>query len=177
MKLAVNGRSLQLTQGDITRVDAEAIVNAANSGLRGGGGVDGAIHRAGGPAIMEECKKIGHCPTGSAVVTGGGRLSARFVIHAVAPIWRGGRSGEPESLRAAYQRSLELATELGIQSLAFPSLGTGAYGYPIDLAAPIALDTALRHVQEETPLRTVTFVLFSRDDLRAYEQALEGLTT
>ena len=176
MERHVDGRALALTHGDITRVEADAIVNAANSGLRGGGGVDGAIHRAGGRSIMEECRRIGGCPTGSALATGAGQLPARHVIHAVAPIWRGGEQSEPELLRGAYRRSLQIADELGLESIAFPSLGTGAYGYPVDPAAHIALQTAIDHLHGETGLRRITFVLFSGGDLETYQKALEELT-
>jgi len=157
-------------RGDITRVAADAIVNAANSGLAGGGGVDGAIHRAGGPSIMEACRAIGSCPTGSAVITGAGRLPARYVIHAVAPRY----SGKPEdarSLRGAYQTALDLARQRGLGSIAFPSLGTGAYRYPVEEAAPIALHAVAEHLRGKTSLREVIFVLFSDADLTAYEAA------
>src|SRR5437667_4467452 len=126
----INGVTLALMQGDIVKVQVDAIVNAANSGLAGGGGVDGAIHRAGGPSIMDECRRIGGCPTGSAVATGAGRLSAKHVIHAVAPRYRG-RPEDAALLHGAYESSLKLANELGARTVAFPSLGTGAYGYPI----------------------------------------------
>src|SRR5258708_6711736 len=132
-----NGATLRLIQGDIVTVAADAIVNAANSGLSGGGGVDGAIHRAGGRSIMEECRRIGGCPTGSAVITGAGNLPARYVIHAVAPFYNDGLSGEPQRLRSAYAVSLALAEEHALRSIAFPSLGTGAYRYPVRDAAKI----------------------------------------
>src|SRR5581483_10374455 len=131
----VGGTVIRLTQGDITEVQADAIVNAANAHLAGGGGVDGAIHRVGGPDIMDECRKIGNCPTGSAVATGAGRLAARHVLHAVAPRWRGGSSSEPALLAGAYRTSLQLADELQDKRIALPSLATGAYGYPVDKAA------------------------------------------
>jgi O-acetyl-ADP-ribose deacetylase (regulator of RNase III) len=158
--------------GDITESEADAIVNAANSGLRGGGGVDGAIHRAGGPAIMEECRRIGGCPTGEAVATGAGRLNARHVIHAVAPVWRGGSNGEQSLLAGAYRTSLELADTLSDRTLAFPSLGTGAYAYPVEEAAATALDAVVSYLQGPTAIHTVTFVLFSPAILDAYAEAL-----
>src|SRR5438093_9837213 len=137
----VTGSSrLELVEGDITRQDTEGIVNAANSSLVGGGGVDGAIHRTGGPTIMEECRKIGGCPTGEARITGAGRLAAKKVIHTVGPIYRDGRHGEPGLLASAYRSSLELASESGLKSVAFPSISTGAYGYPMDEAARVALE-------------------------------------
>ena len=171
----VNVTTLELIQGDIVEVEADAIVNAANSGLRGGGGVDGAIHRAGGPAIMEECRAIGGCPTGGAVITGGGKLPARYVIHAVAPVYQDGLHGEPEALRGAYSSSLALADQHGLTSIAFPSLGTGAYRYPLHDAATIALGTVIDHLRGRTSLRRVTFVLFSDLDLRTYADVLERL--
>ncbi len=169
MILQLQQTSLELHQGDITRLAVDAIVNAANSGLRGGGGVDGAIHRAGGPAIMAECRRIGGCPTGQAVVTTAGNLPARYVIHAVGPIWRGGDHGEPELLRSAYANSLLRAEELGVASIAFPSISTGVYGYPIALACPIAVGAVRDHVQRGTALQRVIFCLFSADDYAVYE--------
>jgi O-acetyl-ADP-ribose deacetylase (regulator of RNase III) len=165
---------LTLIRGDITRVEADAIVNAANSGLLGGGGVDGAIHRAGGPSIMEECKRIGGCPTGSAVATGAGNLRARHVIHAVAPRYRG-RVQDAQLLSDAYAASLMCADALGDRTIAFPSLGTGAYGYPIERAAPIALQAVADHASGNTGLESVTFVLFSASDLAVYEAAQKML--
>jgi O-acetyl-ADP-ribose deacetylase (regulator of RNase III) len=165
---------LELRQGDITQVTADAIVNAANSRLAGGGGVDGAIHRAGGPSIMAECRRIGGCPTGSAVLTGAGRLPAKHVIHAVAPIYRG-RPADADLLRSAYAKSLELADSAGARSSAFPSLGTGAYGYPVAEAAPIALRAVADHVRAGTGLAEVIFVLFSADTLAAFARALAEL--
>ena len=170
---------LRLLQGDITRQDTEAIVNAANSSLMGGGGVDGAIHRAGGPRILEECKEIvarqGRLPTGEAVLTGGGRLPARYVIHTVGPIWQDGRHGEPELLRNAYFNSLALAQKHGIRSLSFPSISTGAYRFPVDQAARIALGT-VRAFLVEHEFAEVRFVLFSEKDLQVYEEAWEELS-
>lgn len=172
----VNGSILRLQRGDITTLAVDAIVNAANSGLVPGGGVDGAIHRAGGPSIAAETYKIGGCPTGSAVVTGAGRLSARYVIHAVAPRWRGGFHGESDALRSAYATSLRLAGELQIESIAFPSLGTGIYGYPIDQASEIALSTAIEYLQTDSTVKHVIFVLFSQADFDTYTESLARLT-
>jgi O-acetyl-ADP-ribose deacetylase (regulator of RNase III) len=166
--------TIDLKHGDITTVTADAIVNAANSRLAGGGGVDGAIHRAGGPSIMTECRRIGLCPTGSAVITAAGTLKAKHVIHAVAPIY----SGHPRDavlLRSAYARSLRLAEERALLSIAFPSLGTGAYGYPIEEASLIALDATASHLRSGSRIERVTFVLFSTRDLEIYEVALAGL--
>jgi O-acetyl-ADP-ribose deacetylase (regulator of RNase III) len=167
---------LELVQGDITREDADAIVNAANTSLLGGGGVDGAIHRAGGPAILAECRRLGGCATGDAKLTRGGNLPARHVIHAVGPVYRGGRHGEPAALASAYRRSLEVAHAHGLRSVSFPSISTGAYRFPIAQAAPIALETVMRFAVEHAgALDRVRFVLFSPDDLAAYERALTAL--
>jgi len=163
---------LRTVKGDITEQNTDAIVNAANSGLRGGGGVDGAIHHAGGPAIMEECRAIGGCATGDAVVTTGGRLKARHVIHTVGPRWSGGGRGEADLLASAYRRSLEVAEEEGMRSLAFPSVSTGVYGYPVEEAAKIALETVAGYLAGRTGVKEVTFVLFSDDDLAVYEEVL-----
>jgi O-acetyl-ADP-ribose deacetylase (regulator of RNase III) len=171
-EMKVGDATLRLVQGNIVQVPADAIVNAANSGLAGGGGVDGAIHRAGGPAIMAECRTIGRCPTGGAVMTGAGDLPARHVIHAVAPRYVDGTKGEADMLRAAYASSLALADSHGLSSIALPSLGTGAYRYPLDEAADIALGTTVDHLRGDSSLRDVTFVLFSGPDLAAYAAAL-----
>ena len=174
MRMASVGQAtIRLERGDITTVRVDAIVNAANSSLLGGGGVDGAIHRAGGPAILEECRRIGGCPTGEVRITTGGRLPARYVIHTVGPVWWGGQRGEPDLLASAYRSSLALAKERSLQTIAFPSISTGAYGYPIDKAARIALGTVLRELAQPSSLREVTFVLFSERDLQVYEQALD----
>lgn len=168
---------LELVQGDITRQQVDAIVNAANSRLAGGGGVDGAIHRAGGPTIMQETRERypDGCPTGSAVATSAGQLPAKFVFHAVGPVWRGGQQKEPELLAGAYRRCLELAKEHACQSIAFPAISTGVYGYPQDLAAQTALTTArdflLKH--QQPPL--VRFVLFDGGALGAFSRVLESL--
>ena len=174
-ELIVRGATLRLLHGNIVAVPADAIVNAANSGLAGGGGVDGAIHRAGGPSIMAECRRIGRCPTGSAVITGAGALPARYVIHAVAPVYDGGTRGEAALLRGAYAASLNLAAEHGLRSIAFPALGTGAYRYPMRDAAEIALATIAEHLQGETSLREVTVVLFALPDLAVHAELLERL--
>jgi O-acetyl-ADP-ribose deacetylase len=167
----INGITLALMQGDIVKVQVDAIVNAANSGLAGGGGVDGAIHRAGGPSIMDECRKIGGCPTGSAVATAAGRLPARYVFHAVGPIYSDGKDDE-RLLASAYQSCLDLAEQYALQSIAFPSLSTGVYGYPLDLAAPIALRTIVQHIQKPTNLKEVLMVLFGDRAYQAYEKAM-----
>jgi O-acetyl-ADP-ribose deacetylase (regulator of RNase III) len=175
-EVAVGSSRLRLVQGDITTVAADAIVNAANEGLWVGGGVCGAIHRAGGSTIAMECSRIGHTPTGQAAVTTAGRLPARHVIHAVGPIWEGGDQGEPELLASAYRSSLRLADRHGLKTIAFPSISTGTYGYPIDQAARVALRTVADHLRGETGLAEVTFALFSDRDLAAYEAALAELT-
>jgi O-acetyl-ADP-ribose deacetylase (regulator of RNase III) len=172
MEVKFGETSFFLEEGDITRQETEAIVNAANSRLAGGGGVDGAIHRAGGPAIMEECRKIGECPTGQAVITTGGNLKARYVIHTVGPIYRDGLRGEEKQLARAYRESLKLAQKKGIRSLAFPSLSTGAYGYPLDEAAAIALKTVVGFIRENPVFDRVGFVLFGPSSYQAYEKAL-----
>jgi len=177
VEIKIDGATLSLVRGDITDESTDAIVNAANSRLAGGGGVDGAIHRAGGPEIMEECRAIGGCPTGSAVITSGGRLKARHVIHAVGPVYRGGGHGEAELLAGAYKRSLELATENGLKSIAFPSISTGAYGYPVEEASRIALGTVMDFLKKHSGIELVRFVLFSEKDFNAYRTALEELTS
>src|SRR6266849_3900110 len=170
----IKGVTLALIQGNSIEVQADAIVNAANAALAGGGGVDGAIHRAGGPSIMEECRKIGGCPTGSAVATAAGKLQAKYIFHAVGPIY-GHHGDETHLLASAYQSCLDLAEQHHIKSIALPSLSTGAYGYPVTLAAPIALDTVITHIKKPTSLQEVMFVLFSRDVYAAYDQALTKL--
>jgi O-acetyl-ADP-ribose deacetylase (regulator of RNase III) len=175
MQVLVGESKLELVQGDITQQDTEAIVNAANSSLLGGGGVDGAIHRAGGPQILDECRRIGGCPPGEARITSGGKLKAIYVIHTVGPIYYGGRSGEAQTLASAYRNSLALASQHGIKSLAFPSVSTGAYGYPIELAAPIALRTVMDYLQTHPEVKLVRFVLYGQSAYDAYERALEDL--
>jgi O-acetyl-ADP-ribose deacetylase (regulator of RNase III) len=171
------GRRLRLVVGDITRVSADAIVNAANSRLAGGGGVDGAIHRVGGPSLMRELDQIrasaGGCPTGGVVATGAGNLPARFVFHAVGPIYRDGRHGEPEALASCYTTCLAMAEERGVRVIGFPSISTGAYGYPLDEAAPIALAACAAHLErEDARVEEIVFVLFDRATYDAYARAL-----
>ena len=173
-KLQIQQTWLELRRGDITQIAADAIVNAANSGLVGGGGVDGAIHRVGGPSIMEECRRIGGCPTGSAVLTGAGNLPATYVIHAVAPIYRH-QPNDAVLLRSAYASSLRLAESHQVKTIAFPSLGTGAYSYPIQLAAPIALGAVADHIWAGSGLERVIFILFSEHALDVYLKVLEQL--
>ena len=179
MQVVVNKSKLTLIQGDITRQATDAIVNAANSSLMGGGGVDGAIHRAGGPAILEECKKIvarqGRLPTGKAVITTGGDLKARHVIHTVGPIWHGGDRGEADLLASAYKESLTLAVTSGLKTVSFPSISTGAYGYPVDSAAEVALQTVVKFLDKKTPLQEVVFVLFDNRTCEVYIEELERL--
>ncbi len=177
MQIQVNDRTLELVQGDITLQDADAIVNAANSRLAGGGGVDGAIHRRGGPTIMQETneKFPQGCPTGSAVISGAGSLPAKHVIHAVGPVWSGGDRGEAELLAAAYRRCLELAVENDCRSIAFPSLSTGAYRYPIDRAARVALQTAIDFLNQRAKPELVRFLLFDAVAYAAFAAALEEL--
>ncbi|MGQ0549103.1 MAG: O-acetyl-ADP-ribose deacetylase [Armatimonadota bacterium] len=174
----INDSLLTLVVGDITTHDVDAIVNAANSRLIGGGGVDGAIRRAGGPAIEEECAAIraerGGCPTGSAVITGAGRLPARYVIHAVGPIWQGGGQGEAELLASTYRSSLALAAERGARTVAFPSISTGVYGYPVDQAARVAVRSVVTALAT-MPFDEVRFVLFSAADFEAYAAAMREL--
>lgn len=168
---------LQLLQGDITRQEVDAIVNAANAQLAGGGGVDGAIHRAGGPALMRETaeKYPAGCPTGSAVATGGGNLACKYVFHAVGPRWRGGTKGEPDQLRSAYRSSLELAVKHQCRSIAFPAISTGVYGYPMDLAAEHSLATVRDFLLEEGRPADVRFVLFDAGALGAFSRVLDGM--
>jgi len=180
-EVIINQAKLRLIQGDITKQDTEAIVNAANSSLMGGGGVDGAIHRAGGPAILEECKQIvarqGRLPTGKAVMTTGGNLKASYVIHTVGPVWHGGNKGEPELLASAYYESLKLAADNNLASVSFPSISTGAYGYPVDRASRVAIravDAFLR--QRATSLREVVLVVFDSQAFTAYSLALREIT-
>jgi O-acetyl-ADP-ribose deacetylase (regulator of RNase III) len=164
--------SVEVVQGDITTIAVDAIVNAANEGLRGGGGVDGAVHRAGGPAIMEECIRLGGCRAGDAKATTAGKLPARYVIHAVGPFWSGGGRGEDDLLASAYRRSLEVAAGLGCESIAFPAISTGIFGFPIERAAPIALGTARSAAEAAGGDWRLVFVLFSPGDLEVYRAAL-----
>ncbi len=174
-----NGTTISLHQGDITRENVDAIVNAANSSLMGGGGVDGAIHRAAGPAVLEECKQIravqGQCAPGDAVITGGGKLKAQYIIHTVGPIWRSGNTNEKQTLSNAYQNSLQLAIDNEISTIAFPSISTGAYGYPVAEAAQVAIaavKSVVEQMDESGHLKQVRFVLFDSFTFEAYKQAL-----
>lgn len=181
MEVTINERKVSIVRGDITDQATEAIVNAANPGLMGGGGVDGAIHRAGGPAILAECRKIvarqGRLSTGKAVITGGGNLKAGYVIHAVGPVWHGGSRNEPELLKSAYCECLQLAAGNKLDSIAFPSISTGAYGYPLDEAAKIAVSTVVSFLEEQsTSLKEVVFVLFDARTYESYRSALQDVT-
>ena len=179
MELVVNKTRLALVQGDITQQATDAIVNAANSGLMGGGGVDGAIHRAGGPAILEECRKIrdrlGRLPAGQAVITTGGRLEAKYVIHTVGPVWHGGASGEAELLAGAYRESLRLATDKGLKGISFPAISTGAYGYPLEPAARVALQTVIDFLSQNKSLEEVVLVLYDSATYQIYAETLRKL--
>ncbi len=164
---------IKLIQGDITRLEVDAIVNAANSSLLGGGGVDGAIHRAAGLGLIEECRKLGGCETGQAKITAGHNLPARHVIHTVGPVWHGGGRNEPDLLASCYRTSLALATQHGLQTIAFPAISCGVYGYPIPEACRIAVTEARRFLERASSLREVTFVSFGREIHGAYQESLD----
>jgi O-acetyl-ADP-ribose deacetylase (regulator of RNase III) len=178
-EITINRARLAITKGDITKMTTDAIVNAANSTLMGGGGVDGAIHRAGGPAILEECKEIvarqGQLPTGRAVITTGGKMKTRHVIHTVGPVWRGGDEQEPELLASAYRESLKVATANGLSSVAFPSISTGVYRYPVREAARVALDSVVDFLEQPTSVKEVVFVLFDDETYKTYHVALQEI--
>jgi O-acetyl-ADP-ribose deacetylase (regulator of RNase III) len=168
---------IEISRGDITKQKVDAIVNAANSSLMGGGGVDGAIHRAGGPAILEECKQIissrGSCPTGEAVITTGGNLPAKFVIHTVGPVWRGGKNDEPKKLSNCYKNSLRLAAENNLKTIAFPNISTGIYGYPREQAAHIAVKTVVEYLESDSFIVKVHFVCFDEENFQLYRSLLK----
>ncbi len=154
-----------IRRGDITDQDVDVIVNAANTGLRGGGGVDGAIHRAAGPSVMQECRSIGRCETGNAVITNAGNLKAHKIIHTVGPVWRGGGGNEPKLLRSCYEKSFELAKQYGLRTIAFPAISTGVYGYPLEAATKIALNTGKKYDKD---FKEIRFICFSEQDLNVY---------
>lgn len=165
--------ALRTIQADIVTLTVDAIVNAANQSLLGGGGVDGAIHRAAGPELLAECRTLGGCKIGEAKLTKGYRLPARFVIHTVGPIWLGGKNDEPKQLASCYQNSLMIADEQGIKSIAFPSISTGVFGYPIELAAKVAVETVRNSIKQMSNIKEVLFCCFSRKDLEIYESLLK----
>lgn len=179
MEKKFNNSTIKLIQGDITKEEVDAIVNAANSSLMGGGGVDGAIHRAGGPAILAQCKEIrskqGKLPTGQAVATTAGNLKAKYVIHTVGPIYSGGNKGEPELLASCYRESLMIAKEKGCKTVAFPSISTGVYGYPLDKAAKIALNTIAEFLNNDSSIQEVRMVLFGAEAFDIFKNTLEEL--
>ncbi len=176
MEIKIGRARLELVEGDITRQDTEAIVNAANRSLLGGGGVDGAIHRAAGPELLTECRTLGGCETGDAKITKGYRLKARHVIHTVGPVYHSAGKGAPELLASCYRRSLEVASGNKLNSVAFPSISTGAYGYPLEEAAPLALKTVVDYMKGHPDIQLVRFVLYGKDAYQAYEKALKDLS-
>jgi O-acetyl-ADP-ribose deacetylase len=175
MEVKVGASILELVEGDITRQDTDAIVNAANAALRPGGGVDGAIHRAGGPAIEAECRRHGGCPTGEARITTGGNLKARYVIHTVGPVYQDGLHREPELLVSCYRESLKLASAQGLKTIAFPSISTGVYGYPIEDAARVALKAVTGYLAHHPEIQRVRLMLFGRAAYEVYAKALREL--
>lgn len=175
MRFEIDGSAIDLVQGDITQQDTDAIVNAANSSLLGGGGVDGAIHRAAGPELLAECRTLGGCATGDAKITRGYKLKAKYVIHAVGPVYRDGRQGEAELLASVYRRSLELAAANNLKSVAFPAISTGVYGYPVQAAARVALRTVIDFLQQNDQIDLVRFVLFSTPAYDIHSQVLEQI--
>jgi O-acetyl-ADP-ribose deacetylase (regulator of RNase III) len=183
MEAKVKNTVISIVQGDITQEETDAIVNAANTRLIGGGGVDGAIHSAGGPSIMEECRKIGGCPIGQAVITKGGNLKAKYVIHTVGPIYQGGAKGEANLLKSAYLESLKLVSARKLKSVSFPAISSGAYAYPLKEAAHIALKTTIDYLQEDTGIARVRFILFDKklydifcEELRKLLSQLKNIT-
>ena len=176
-RLQIHQTTLSLTKGDLTRCEVDAIVNAANESLLGGGGVDGAIHRAAGPELLAACRLLNGCRTGEAKLTPGFRLKAAHVIHTVGPVWRGGTHGEADLLASCYQKSLELADANGIRTLAFPAISTGIYGYPLEQATAIAVGTVRKYLENhpQTTITEITFVCFEDATVRAYGQAFEEL--
>ena len=174
MQIKVKTATIETAQGDITKEQVDAVVNAANTSLLGGGGVDGAIHRAGGPAILEECRELHGCATGDAKITTAGNMPAKHVIHTVGPVYRDGEHGEAELLASCYRRSLEVAVEHGVKSLAFPAISCGVYGYPIPEAARIAVETVKEFVENHEGIERVRFVLFGTDTLGPFEAALKA---
>jgi len=166
-------KKIKLFKGDITSLKADAIVNAANSSLLGGGGVDGAIHRAAGKELLAECRTLNGCKTGNAKITKGYNLSAKFVIHTVGPVWNGGRTGEPEKLASCYQRSLEVAVENGIKTIAFPNISTGVYGYPKQEAARIATQTVISFLENNRKIEQVIFCVFDNENFEYYRELLQ----
>lgn len=173
MRVEINGSTLELVEGDITKQDVDAIVNAANSSLLGGGGVDGAIHRAAGPQLLEECRTLGGCETGSAKITRGYKLKARHVIHAVGPVYRDGKHGEPALLASAYRTCLELASQNQCASVAFPAISTGAYGYPMEDAARVAFRTIIDYVSQHPEIKLVRYVLYDARAFAVHQRVLE----